>query len=114
MQYLHFGVPTTENKNWAGHLPDMKVHYSDPSLDAFGIEWLKFDEGSPMHELIRTKPHVAFAVDDLDAALKGKNVIAPPYSPMPGFRFAFIEHDGLPIELTETKPVKSCCCGCGN
>ena len=112
MQYLHFGIPTQDEKNWAGRLPDMKVHYSDPTADPYGIEWLKFDADSPMHELIRTKPHVAFAVNDLDAALVGKKVIQPPYSPAPGFRFAFIDHEGVAIELTETKPVKSCGCGC--
>jgi len=114
MKYLHFGIPTTDEKNWAGYLPDMKVHFTDPDADPYGIEWIKFAADSPMHELVRTKAHVAFAVDDLDAALVGKKVINPPYSvPEAGLRFAFIEHDGAVIELTEIKPVKKCGCGCG-
>jgi hypothetical protein len=103
MQYLHFGVPTTQEKNWSGYIADLGVHVTDPGADAFGIEWLKFDVDSPMHESIKTKPHAAFAVDDLDAELAGKTVILPPYSPMPGFRIAFIDHNGAIIELAETK-----------
>ena len=114
MKYLHFGVPTTEEKNWAGYLADMKVHFTDPEADPYGIEWLKFAADSPMHEMVRTQAHVAFAVDDLDAALVGKKVIAPPYSiPEAGLRFAFIDNGGAVIELTEVKPVKTCGCGCG-
>ncbi|MDR2756735.1 MAG: hypothetical protein LBC20_13615 [Planctomycetaceae bacterium] len=103
MQYLHFGVPTTQEKNWSGYIADLGVHVTDPSADIFGIEWLKFDADSPMHESIKTKSHTAFAVDDLDAALAGKTIILPPYSPAPGFRIAFIDYDGAIIELSETK-----------
>ncbi|MDR2441557.1 MAG: hypothetical protein LBE12_19520 [Planctomycetaceae bacterium] len=106
MQYLHFGVPTTQEKNWSGYIADLGVHVTDPGADIFGIEWLKFDADSPMHELIKTKSHTAFAVDDLDAALAGKEIILPPYSPAPGFRIAFIDYEGAIIELSETKETK--------
>jgi hypothetical protein len=105
MQYLHFGVPTTQEKNWSGYIADLGVHVTDPSADPYGIEWLKFDANSPMHELIQTRSHAAFAVDDLEAAIVGKTVILPPFSPMPGFRIAFIDNDGAVIELAETKNV---------
>jgi hypothetical protein len=38
-------------------------------------------------------------VDDLDAALKGQEVIFPPGSPSEGVRAAMIVHNGAPIEL---------------
>ncbi len=50
MQFLHFGVPTTQEKTWVGNISELKVHCSDPTADPYGIEWLKFDAGSPMHE----------------------------------------------------------------
>jgi hypothetical protein len=106
MHYLHFGVPTTQEKNWSGYLADLGVHVTDPGADLFGIEWLKFDADSPMHESIQTKPHTAFAVDDLDAVLSGKKILLPPYSPAPGFRLAFIDYEGAVIELSETKETK--------
>ncbi|MDR2644111.1 MAG: hypothetical protein LBC74_15120 [Planctomycetaceae bacterium] len=103
MKYLHFGVPTTQEKNWAAYISELGVHVTDPANDPYGIEWLKFDANSPMHELIKTKSHSAFAVDDLDAALVGKKILLQPFSPKPGFRIAFIDNDGAIIELAESK-----------
>jgi hypothetical protein len=103
MQYLHFGVPTTQEKNWSGYIAELGVHVTDPAADPFGIEWLKFDADSSLHESIKTIPHAAFAVDDLDDALAGKKILLQPFSPMPGFRLAFIDNNGAVIELSETK-----------
>ena len=101
MKYLHFGVPTTQEKNWAGYVADLGVHVTDPTADPFGIEWLKFDANSPMDKSVQTLPHAAFQVDDLDAAVAGKKILCAPMSPMPGMRIAFIDHDGAVIELCQ-------------
>ena len=50
---------------------------------------------------MKTVPHVAFAVDDLDVALEGRQILIPPNCPSPGVRVAFILDDGAPIELLE-------------
>jgi hypothetical protein len=68
---------------------------------AYGIEWMRFEADSPLSELVRTRPHVAFEVDDIDEALKGKHVITPPCVPSSGVRVAMILDDGCPIELIE-------------
>jgi hypothetical protein len=69
------------------------------SASPYGIEWMRFEPNSPIHELIRTVPHVAFEVDDLDAGLEGQTVIYPPGSPSDGVRSAMIVHNGAPVEL---------------
>jgi hypothetical protein len=51
--------------------------------------------------IVRTIPHLAFAVDDLDEALKGRQVLIAPNVPSPGVRVAFILDDGAPVELLE-------------
>jgi hypothetical protein len=101
MEYKHFGVPTTQERNWAGYIAELGVHVTDPSADPYGIEWLKFDAGSPMHKKIQTVPHAAFQVDDIDAAVAGKTILLAPMSPMPGLRIAFIDSDGAVIELSQ-------------
>jgi len=101
MQYLHTGAPTTQEKNWSGHIPALGVHVTDPAADPFGVEWLKFDPNSPMDMAIQTKTHVAFQVDDLDTAIKGQKVLLAPMSPMPGLRIAFIEYEGMVIEFCQ-------------
>ena len=54
-----------------------------------------------MPDLVKRVPHVAFVVDDLEAALVGKQVLIGPDSPFAGLRIAFIVHDGAPIELLQ-------------
>jgi hypothetical protein len=53
---------------------------------------------------VKTVPHLAFVVDDLDMALQGQQILIAPNSPSPGVRVAFILDDGAPIELLEFAP----------
>jgi hypothetical protein len=101
MQYNHFGVPTTEERNWAGYIEPLGVHVTDPDADPYGIEWLKFDANSPMHKKIQSAPHSAYQVDDIDAALVGQTILLAPMSPMPGLKVAFIDFQGAVIELSQ-------------
>ena len=66
---------------------------------SLSIEWMRYSEDSPLHPAIKSLPHVAFEVDDLDAALEGQEVIYPPGSPSDGVRAAMILVDGAPVEL---------------
>ena len=85
------------------YLPQFKFYVSGFSTSPFGIEWMRFEEDSPMHELIKTVPHLAFEVEDLDAELAKHNfkMLAEPNPPSDGVRVAMIEHNGAPIELME-------------
>ena len=67
----------------------------------YGIEWMRFEPGSPVSELIRTVPHIAFQVDHLEAALEGKEIISDISSPSDGVSVAMILHNGAPIEVME-------------
>jgi hypothetical protein len=67
----------------------------------YGIEWMRFEDDSPVPEITRTVPHLAFEVDDLEAALQGKEVLTPPNSPSDGVLVAMIVHSGAPIELLQ-------------
>ena len=50
---------------------------------------------------MKTIPHVAFEVDDLEAALEGHEVIIEPNSPSEGVRVAFIMKDGAVFEFMQ-------------
>ena len=54
-----------------------------------------------MPEIVRTVPHVAFAVDDLDEALKGREILIEPTEPSVGVRVAFVLDGGAPVELLQ-------------
>jgi len=101
MKYHHVGIPTTERFEGEIDLPHLKMTVSDHSNNPFGIQWMRFWEGAPYPELVKTLPHVAFEVDVLDVALQGQNVITPPNSPTPGVTVAMMEVNGVPVELME-------------
>ena len=103
-RYHHLGIPTTEVRADERYLAGLKVHVSGYESSPYRIEWMRFDADCPVPDLVRTVPHVAFEVDDLDAELVGKQVLIPPNSPSPGVRVAFIVDNGAPVEFLELKP----------
>ena len=52
-------------------------------------------------DLIKSLPHVAFEVDDLEDAIRDQKVIIEPNSPSNGVLVAFIEVNGAPVELMQ-------------
>jgi len=102
-QYHHLGIPTTAKKPDERYLPQFKMYVSGFETSPFGIEWMRFEPDSPVHELIQTIPHLAFQVSDLGSELANRkfNVITEPNSPENGIRVAMIEHNGSPVELIE-------------
>jgi len=100
-RYHHVGIPTERKRPGEIYLERYGMHVSGYETSPFGVEWMRFDADSPLPELVRTVPHVAFEVDDLEAELAGREVLIAPNSPSPGVRVAFIVDDGAPIELLE-------------
>jgi len=100
-EFHHFGVPTTAQHDNESYVDGAKVHITDPESHPYRVEFLRFDADSPLHEAVRTRPHAAFVVPDLDAALAGQEVIIPPFEPMEGLRCAFIMDGDAVIELMQ-------------
>ena len=100
--FHHVGIPTTEPKPDERFSERFRMYTSDSSCKSVRIQWHRFDEDSSLDPLIRTVPHVAFKVTDLEAAIAGYSLLLAPYEPIEGFRVAIIEDGGCPIELVET------------
>lgn len=101
LNYHHLGIPTKEKREDERHIPHLGMYVSGYESSPYRIEWMRFDESCDLPELVRTVPHVAFQVDDLEAALAGKEILIEPNSPSPGLRVAFIVDDGAPVEFLE-------------
>ena len=100
-RYHHLGIPTEIPKPGERYLKHLKIHVAGFETSPYGIEWMRFDPDCPIPDLIKTVPHIAFEVDDLDAALEGREILSPPGSPSEGVRAAMIIDDGAPVELIE-------------
>jgi len=71
------------------------------SNNPFGIQWQRYWSDAPYPELVKTVPHVAFEVEELESAVAGHKVLIPSNSPSPGVVVAIIEVNGAPVELMQ-------------
>jgi len=99
MKFHHLGVPTDKQKEGEEYLESGKVFYTDPEASEYRIEWLRFEPDSPMPHELKNNTHPAFMVDDMDAAIEGKNVLIEPFEVFEGLTIAFIMEDTQPVEL---------------
>jgi hypothetical protein len=100
-RFHHLGIPTTVPHPDEVYLPELKLYVRGFGTSPYGIEWMRFEPGCAVSGLVRTVPHIAFEVDDLEAALAELGVTAAICSPSEGVRVAMIEDDGAPVELIE-------------
>ena len=100
-RYHHIGIPTDVPRPDEQYLERFKMYISAFETSPCGIQWMRFEPDSPVHALIKSVPHIAFEVDDLQAALEGKEILTAPNSPSEGVRVAMILDSGAPVELLE-------------
>jgi hypothetical protein len=100
-RFHHLGIPTDRVIPGEVEVPGYGMFVSGFESSPFGVQWMRFTADSPVHDLVKSVPHLAFEVDDLQAALVGMHVITAPNSPSTGLLVAMIEDDGCPIELMQ-------------
>lgn len=100
-RYHHLGIPTDTPVPGERYLAHLGMWVAGFETSPFGIEWMRFASDCEVHPLVRTVPHLAFVVDDLEKELKGRTVISGISSPCEGISVAMIEDNGAPVELME-------------
>lgn len=100
-RYHHVGIPTDKPRTGETYLENFKMYVSGFETSPYGIEWMRFESDSPISELVKTIPHVAFEVDNLDVEIKGKELLGGVSESSEGVRVAMIIDNGAPIELLE-------------
>jgi hypothetical protein len=101
LRYHHIGIPTEIKRQGEEYLEKYKMWGSGYGSSPYGVEWMRFEKDCSLPELVKTVAHIAFVVEDLEEAIKGKNIIIEPNSPSEGVRVAFIEDNGAPIEFLQ-------------
>ena len=100
-RYHHIGIPTQIPQSGEMYLARYGVFCTDHERNPFGIQWMRFEPECTLPELVKTVPHVAFEVDDLNEAIAGQQVLIEPNSPSPGVLVAFVLCDGAPVEFLQ-------------
>lgn len=104
MKFNHVGIIATEPKAGEVYNPGMKIYLTDYSCSEHRIEWIRPTAESEMPKEILTQTHIAYEVEDLEAAIAGKKVILPPCPINDELTIAFIvDSEGCPIEYMQFK-----------
>ena len=101
MRYHHIGIPTDEPKPNEKYVKELKFYVSGFDTSEYGIEWMRFEKDSPVSDIIKKIPHIAFEVDNLDLVIEGKELLGEVSSPSKGIRVAMIKENGVPVEFLE-------------
>ncbi len=97
----HIGIPTSVKQANEGYNADMRLFITDPADSINKIEFLRFEKESTMPELIKSTTHIAYQVDSIAKELEGKIILFPATKMSDSMTIAFIEEDGIAIELIE-------------
>lgn len=99
-EFHHMGIPAVDVRE--GERFSAAGMYTSDNPGRFRIQWHRFTEQSPLPELTKVLPNVAFKVEDLDAAIDGEEMILGPYEPIDGYFVAVIDDGGIAVELIQT------------
>jgi hypothetical protein len=98
----HVGLITEEKKAGESWVEATRVWVTSPRAHPFHVEWLRFEPDSPVTGPLRTEPHVAYRVLDVNAAVEGHEVLAEPFDVGNGFlTVAFVQVDGAVVEFMQ-------------
>ena len=100
-KFHHVGVPTTEKQPNEIYVEATKVWVTEPLDHPQRIEFLRYEDDSPVTGPLRELPHVAFQTDAFDGELEGKQVILGPFEALDGLRVVFILEDEAVFEFME-------------
>ena len=98
--YHHFGIHVTEDIPGTEWIDVGDVYLNNPNNHPQKVEWILHKPGT-FDENTKFEPHIAYTVDDLDAAIEGKEIVIAPHE-MGGFcQCAFVLEDGIQVEYLQ-------------
>ncbi len=105
LEFHHIGIPVDKSRmSENARYSSLFKMYTEDAKNSIGIhiQYHAFEDGSPLREIIRNQPHVAFKTEKIEFALEGKHIVMPLYEPFKGYRCAMILLNNVPIEFIET------------
>lgn len=106
-EFDHIGIITMDPKPGESWVPFSEVWVTNPRTHPQRIEYIrpkKFPEIDPSDVNLWKLwhlPHVAYRVDNLEAASQGQTVILGPFEPADFGRVVFVLQDGAVVEYLE-------------
>ncbi len=103
LQYHHYSVPTTQELEPVRY---SKQHgwwvISDFRSNPYRIGIMRIAPNSPLPETLKKYPHICFKVDNIEEAIKGKEITVPLHiNAAHKLKMAFTLIDGVNVEFVE-------------
>lgn len=101
-RFDHIGVVTEVQQPGESWVEATRVWVTSPRDHPYNVEFLRFEPDTPVTGPIRTDPHVAYRVDDVERAIEGHEVVLAPFEVADGFlRVAFVSVRGVLVEFMQ-------------
>ena len=99
--FHHMGLPTHEKQENEIYVEASKLWVTDPEAHPYKVEFLRYEEDSPIAGPVRDLPHIAYKTDDLRGEIEGKEILLGPFTPLEGLEVVFILEDGAVVEYMQ-------------
>jgi len=103
MQFDHIGIVTQEPKPGETFVEATRVWRTSVAEHPYRVEWIRFEPDSPVTGPVRELPHVAYRVDDIEAAAAGMKVLLEPFDVGERIVGFYQTEDGAVVEFVKDK-----------
>ena len=106
-EFDHIGMVTEQPQDGENWVEFSRVWVTNPRLHPQRLEYIRPAEMPDVDPKdvglwkLWHLPHVAYRVDDLDAAIEGEELVLGPFEPGDFARVTFIHKDGVVVEYLE-------------
>jgi len=97
----HVGIPTQERQAEEMWVEASRVWVTDPAAHPHRVEYLRFEQDSPIAGPVRDLPHMAFRVNRLEPEMEDAEILLGPFRPTEDLRVVFLYKDGAVFEFME-------------
>ncbi|QSH40691.1 hypothetical protein P0136_11955 [Lentisphaerota bacterium ZTH] len=101
MKYHHIGIPAKKPQTGEIYLESYDIYCTEHDNNPYGIQYMRYGKKCRLPKIVKEVSHIAFEVEDIEEAIRGKEVIIKPNSPVDGLLVAFIVENGAPIEFLQ-------------
>lgn len=101
MEIMHIGVPVNTPQKDEHYAEGLKLFISGPDNNPMKFEYLRFEEGTPMHPDVVNNVHIAYKVDKLADYTDKYEVLDGPMDVSEELTIVFVKIDGAVCELME-------------
>jgi hypothetical protein len=96
----HVGIPTDEKQPQEDWVEATRVWVTNPKLNKYHVEYLRFEPDTPCVADVVNMPHVAYRVkaEDFPKLLEGAEILIEPFDVDANLSIAYVKKDGVPVE----------------